>query len=34
MTGTEIVLLTLLAQNFEQRGFLENRAGLPADRSQ
>lgn len=26
MTGVSIVLLTLLAQNFEQRGFLENRA--------
>ena len=26
MTGVEIVLLTLLAQNFEQRGFLENQA--------
>jgi hypothetical protein len=26
MTGASIVLLTLLAQNFEQRGFLENRA--------
>ena len=26
MTGASIVLLTLLAQNFEQRGFFENRA--------
>jgi hypothetical protein len=26
MTGVSIVLLTMLAQNFEQRGFLENRA--------
>jgi hypothetical protein len=26
MTGVSIVLLTLLAQNFEQRGFFENRA--------
>ena len=26
MTGASIVLLTLLAQNFEQRGFLENQA--------
>src|SRR5258707_3261241 len=26
MTGVSLVVLTMLAQNFEQRGFIENRA--------